>query len=293
MPILAGANMANYTLYLLFLITFMPLMPMNKEGNMLQVILNAPEYWTADGSQCDLDEIGNPCPMGPREQQLELKYVHAFPKLKAYLAQNENRFRGFDPKMFTLLRNCLQLSYLHQNAENAHVQAGMEKEIKHIITDNYSAGKLVDAVYVSRVAGLSLIEKLALDAFENRKHNGKPLKIFDVYPSFDSMDEVGPEDQTEELLPISYSNSDNESDEFQSKPQLHYFEPQSTISSFASFYAWIKSFVVFTTEKPLPMNISKELVRYKASPFAQLKFKKQPDSWFQKIKSWFALILWN
>lgn len=211
-----GGFMMKYIFYSMILATFMPLVAMNNDQ--FQVILDAPEYWKEENGQWvqhDLDWQGELCPMGPRQQLLELKYVQVFPQLKAYLDENENRFRGFDPKMFNLLKNCLQWSFIHQSAEQSSEQKQIKKEIKGIFNNEelYSPGKLVDAVYVSRLAGLSLIEKLTVKAFKKRKYNGRPIRIDDVYPSFTSLDQIGPLNGSEEEVSKSESNLSSESEE--------------------------------------------------------------------------------
>lgn len=283
--------MARHIYYLLLLLTSLPLVGMEK--GTLQVFLAAPEYWTPDGKQCDLDDKGQPCPVGPRVHQLELKYITAFPKLKAYLEKNENTLKGFDPKMFNLLQNCLGLSYIHKmTAESSDDQKGIEKEIEDLYVKEYSAGKVIDALYISRLAGLSLIERLAIKAFEKKQnYRGRLIRLDEVYPSFESLDEIGPEDETVKVASFfSESTDSDESAEFESNGESD--DESYSPSPFASIYAWIKGFIT-VKEKPVLDTTTKELVRYKASPFAQMKFKKQPDTWFQKIKSWVAFILWN
>lgn len=305
--------MAIQILYFLALIIFMPFVAMEKVEH-LSIVLGAPEYWAPDGTQCDLDEKGEPCPVGPRNQLLESRYVNVFPKLREYLEKNENKLQGFDLHMFKLLQNCLGFSCIHRDSTgNFEEQKGIEKEIETIFINEYSPGKVIDALYISRLAGLNLIERLALKTFREKKdHRGRLIRLEDVYPSFESLDEIGPDQSYEnisEALPIfvssdevsgllnmqsnesEYKSSDSESeesDESESQDRLR----NSSHSIFASLFAWIKSYLP-SKQVTIPSNECKELMRYKALAFPDLKFKKQPDSWFQKLKSWVSLILWN
>lgn len=294
-PIRAGAIMAKNLLYLLLLIPSMPLTTMEKTGQ-LQVFLGAPEYWIADGNeykQCDLDENGEPCPVGSREQQLELTYVNTFPRLKSYLEKNNNTFKGFDPQMFKLLQDCLRLAYTYQTSSGD--KKGIKREIQALYKDKYSPTQIVDSLYISRLAGLRLIEKIAINAFKEKKDSqGRLLRVSDVYPSFDSLDDVGPcqsfyvYDSIESDQELESSNSKSEeADTSEVEAEFKKTSP----SLFAKLFAWIKSFLPHK-ESPIYQNTCKEIAPYHVSPFAKLKIK-QPDTWFQKIKSWLALILWK
>lgn len=294
-PIIAGATMARNILYLLLLAISIPLEGMEK--GTLQVFLGAPEYWTADGKQCDLDEKGDLCPMGPREQLLELKYITAFPKLKAYLEKNENTLKGFDPKMFKLLQNCLGLSYIHQmTAESSDDQKGIEKEIEDLYVKEYSAGKVVDALYISRLAGLSLIEKLSIKAFKEKKnYRGRLIRLDEVYPSFESLDEIRPEesmseDTTEDEITeqSSESASDSEFEESSESQSSSESESEEEINELPQFDFFFE-----------PKNFSPEaFLRSLGKRFSQTKQKNSeestqknalvvaaPELWFLKVKS--------
>lgn len=296
-PIRAGASMTKSLLYLLLLIPSMPLTTMEKTGQ-LQVFLAAPEYWIADGKeykQCDLDENGEPCPVGCREQQLELTYVNTFPGLKSYLEKNNNTLKGFDPQMFKLLQNCLRLAYTYQTSSDD--KKSIKREIQALYRDKYSPAQIVDSLYISRLAGLRLIEKLAINAFKEKKDSqGRLLRVSDVYPSFKSLDEICP------YQPVDVSDSidldsdqesvsgDPKSEEANTSEVEAEFKKTSP-SLFATLFAWIKSFLPHK-QSPISQNTCKEIAPYQVSPFAKLKIK-QPDTWFQKIKSWLALILWK
>lgn len=232
--------------FLIGIMAFTPLLAMENNASSLKVILNAPEYWKEEQGkwvQYDLNSKGDLCPMGPREHSLELKYVKAFPKLKAYLDENENKFRGFDPRMFNLLKNCLQFSYLHQTADNSAEQEGMEKVIEHIFVQNYGPAKLVDALYISRLAGLSLIEKLALKAFKEKKDaKGRSVRLDDVYPSFDSLDQIGPSKNMSDFAIVegrqdqsSESESESESEESSESQSSSESESEEEINELPQF----------------------------------------------------------
>ncbi|GMU19683.1 MAG: hypothetical protein AMXMBFR12_08750 [Candidatus Babeliales bacterium] len=234
-------------LYSILLVVYMPLMGMNNEH--LQITLNAPEYWKHEGDnwvQCDLDENGDLCQMGSRNYALESEYVKTFAPLKQYLATTHNRFIGFDPKMFALLKDCLQLSYLHQTAETPAEKRCIEIEVENLFDEpKHSPSKLIDAVYVSRFAGLSMIEKLACQAFSKRKINGRPIRIDDVYPSFDSLDEIGPNvsDTSDQKCELSSGlGLDSEAEESFESESATNEKMRIKVSAFASLFAWMKSF---------------------------------------------------
>lgn len=293
--------MAKVIRYLILFMAYVPLVAMDS-NNYLKVTLNAPEYWQeVDGKweQYDLDRNGQLCPMGPREQLLELRYIQAFPKLQSYLAKNNNMLRGFDPKMFNVLRNCLALSLIHKTTQDSHEQDQIEKEIQGIFDKkNYTPSLLLDALYVSRLAGLDLIEKLSIHAFKLRTYNNRPITVEDVYPSYSLLNDIGPGEITDEdVIETDLSSESDESSEYESESKsqesfadtsesesdISFDEIRDKHSSFVSFFSWIKSFFV-------QKNLSKELILHKTSPFGRLKLKKQPDSWFQKCKSLFAIV---
>lgn len=278
--------MAKFILYLITITTFLPLFAMAPDS--MPVILNAPEYWiekNGNYEQCDLDEAGQPCELGPREGSLESEYVSSFPKLQHYLAENDNRFKGFDPKKFNLLKDCLQLSYIYKNTQESNEKKRIKNQIK-VLFDNpeHSPRKLIDAVYVSRLAGLSVIEKLAAKAFKKRTitrmvkegedevERSRPIAIDEIYDSLD-------DSYWKDTYGVSLeSDSDNSED-----GTVDASFGQKVKVGLGSWMAWIKN--LLPKKQTVITPLSKELVRFKASPFSHLKLKKvESNSWFQKIK---------
>lgn len=233
--------------------------------------------------QCDLDEAGNPCIMGPREGWLETDYLNTFPKLHAYIAKNNNIFKGFDPKKFNLLKDYLRLSYSYTYAKEVDEKDRIEKEIE-LSFDNpkYSPRKLLDTVYVSRLAGLSLIEKLSVNAFKKRtvsrkvKENGieverpRALGVDEIYPFYDSLDEIGREGveirrEEDKIAEIGENDSGENCAGIQnSLDEMHLKEDRETnfnnanervsLSYVASWYSRIKNFFATKPSVELPMD---------------------------------------
>lgn len=273
------------------------------------VELKAPEYWQRQNDrfvQCDLDDEGQPCPMGPRSVIIESKYLAAFPKLKEYLDREGNTLRGFDSKMFLILKDCLQLSFLHQSASffQRKERIEVEKGIDQILNEkSYSSGKLLDTLYIARLAGLKIIEKSALEAFQKRTWtNGKtvrPLRVDDIYPVFDSLKQIDPwprvnEYKEEEAVNDSYTSDSDPKLDDSVKPEPNKIEKESTTES-TSLPAFTFSLDDITPEmllKSLEKRAARKKQPKEEKKVAVQEIKKEPmplavvrPLWFSDVRS--------
>ncbi len=241
--------------FLMLLMVFCGMQAMNDRSATLAVILNAPTHCWPDGV-----EFG-----GPRPDSLKQKYVDAFPQLQKYLQKNENHLKGFDARMFTVMKSCLRFSYLKKVKKNdgAVVHSQLTQWM-----EGCSGKDLVDAIDIAKMAGLPAMIQEAAHAQLAKKS----LKIADIYPDHPDVQE--------------YDESESEEE-----------EPEQSSHSFA-WWAWLKSFFL----KKQVMNT--ELSLCKPSPFEHLiarlnylddsRLKNKPaTSWWGAFKKLLAHIFWK
>lgn len=221
---------------------------------------------------------------------LKFKYACACPIIDAKLKDHKVKFPQFDRNLFAMMIPCLKFNYkmTKENVSSAEQEehiANFKNWLKTCPEEN-----LIDVIDVANTLDLPESRKLAA-ALLDKKIRTKLRKNVYYLEDIEYLT----------LRPLSFAK------QFLSNLKKHKNrvavpapEVRADITNIShdfekpsvSWLAWLKSFV-FKMQPEAKLGKSKDLVRYKASPFAQLKFKKMPDSWFQKIKSWAALVLWN
>lgn len=221
---------------------------------------------------------------------LKLKYAIACPLIDAKMKDHAVHFAEFDRNLFAMMVPCLKFNYKMTKQGVSKRDQDEYKANFNIWLQTCADQNLIDIIDVTN--SLDLIEpcKLAAAALDKKIRTKTKKNVY--YPEDIHYLRFRPLSFAQQFLSNLKKHKNRVAVPAPEVRADTTSVPHDFKNPSVSWLAWLKS-LVFKKQSKAELSESKDLVRYKVSPFAQLKFNKKPDSLFQKIKSWFAFVFWN
>lgn len=215
---------------------------------------------------------------------LKQKYAIACAVIDTNLEDHQIKFPQFNSPLFAMMVPCLKLNYkLSKESVSYPEQDKLIKDFKHWL-QTCAEENLIDIIDVANTLNLTAPCKLAAAMLDKKIRHTLRKNVY-------SQEDI----EYLKLRPFSFAKQflpNLRKPKLNAKPIIEpEIEdiPKDLPKTPVNWLAWLKSFFVKQNDT-LPINLNKELICYKASPF---KLKKEPDSWVRKIKALLVIIFFK